>query len=207
MAYLVLVRHGQSEWNALGLWTGQRDVALTEQGKQEARRAAEHLQDLTLHKAYTSRLTRAKQTLEEIKQALQHTELEAEEHEALNERDYGDFTAKNKWEIAEQLGEEEFTKLRRSWDHAVPGGETLKDVHARVLPYYEQRILADLKDGKNVIVAAHGNSLRALMKHLDDMADDKVHEIEIGTGELVMYEISDDGKVVSKQIRATGGKA
>lgn len=207
MAYLILVRHGQSEWNALGLWTGQRDVGLTDQGKEEARRAAQHLEDIRLHKAYTSKLTRAKQTLHEIKEALQHTELETEEHEALNERDYGDFTAKNKWEIAESLGEEEFTKLRRSWDHPVPGGETLKDVHARVLPYYEERILADLKDGKNVIVAAHGNSLRALMKHLDNMADDEVHKVEIGTGELVMYEISDDGKVVSKQVRATGGKA
>lgn len=207
MAYLVLVRHGQSEWNALGLWTGLRDVALTKRGREEARRAAEHLQDITLHKAYTSKLTRSKQTLHEITQALQHTNLETEEHEALNERDYGDFTAKNKWEIAEQLGEEEFTKLRRSWDHPVPNGETLKDVHGRVVPYYEQHILADLKADKNVIVSAHGNSLRALMKHLDEVADDKVHELEIGTGELAVYEISADGSVVSKQIRAIGGKA
>lgn len=207
MAYLVLVRHGQSEWNALGLWTGQRDIPLTEQGREEARRAAEHLQDMTLHKAHTSKLTRSKQTLDEIKQALQHTSLETEEHAALNERDYGDFTAKNKWEIAEQLGEDEFTKLRRSWNHPVPNGETLKDVHARVVPYYEQHILADLQAGKNVIVSAHGNSLRALMKHLDDVADDKVHELEIGTGELAVYEIANDGSVVSKQIRAVGGKA
>jgi len=207
MAYLVLVRHGQSEWNALGLWTGQRDVELTEQGRKEARQAVEHLKDITLHKAHTSKLTRAKQTLEEIKSALGHTELETIEHEALNERDYGEFTAKNKWEIAEQLGEEEFTKLRRNWDHPVPGGETLKDVHGRVLPYYEQQILKDLREGKNVIVAAHGNSLRALMKHLEDYAEDKVHELEIGTGEVLVYEISENGEVISKEIRAKGGKA
>jgi len=207
MAYLVLVRHGQSEWNALGLWTGQRDVALTEQGKAEARKAAEHLHDIALHKAYTSNLSRAQQTLHEIKEALSHNELETISHDALNERDYGKYTAKNKWEIAEQLGEEEFTKLRRNWDHPVPGGETLKDVHGRVLPYYESHILEDLKAGKNVIVASHGNSLRALMKHLEEYADDKVHELEIGTGEVVVYEISDDGKVLGKTIRSQGGKA
>ena len=207
MAYLVLVRHGQSEWNALGLWTGQRDVELTEQGRQEARLAAQHLQDITLHQAYTSQLSRAQQTLHEIKSALSHTELPTEEHAALNERDYGDYTAKNKWEIKDQIGEEEFTKLRRNWDHPVPGGETLKDVHGRTLPYYEAHIEQDLKAGKNVIVAAHGNTLRALMKHLDQVDDDKVHELEIGTGEVVVYEINDDGTVVGKEVRNAGGKA
>jgi 2,3-bisphosphoglycerate-dependent phosphoglycerate mutase len=207
MAYLIFVRHGQSEWNALGLWTGQRDVALTEQGRAEARRAAEGLRDITLHKSYTSKLARAQQTLHEIKAALGHTELETTEHEALNERDYGEFTAKNKWEIKDQIGDDEFTKLRRNWDHPVPGGETLKDVHARALPFYEQHIQEDLRAGKNVIVAAHGNTLRALMKHLDDVEDDKVHELEIGTGEVVVYEIDNDGRVVSKELRSAGGKA
>ena len=207
MAYLVLVRHGQSEWNALGLWTGQEDVALTEQGKAEARKAAQNLRDLTLHKAHTSTLRRAQETLREIKTALQHTELETVHHTALDERHYGDYQAKNKWEIKEQLGEEEFTELRRNWDHPVPNGETLKDVHGRVLPYFEEHILQDLKDGKNIIVAAHGNSLRALMKHLEAVADDKVHEVEIGTGEVVVYEINEDGSVVGKEIRSTGGKA
>lgn len=207
MAYLVVVRHGQSEWNALGLWTGQRDAELTDQGRKEARQAAQYLKDITLHKAHTSGLKRAQQTLEEIKQALNHTDLETTAHEDLNERDYGDYTAKNKWEIAEQLGEEEFTKLRRNWDHPVPGGETLKDVHARVLPYYEQHILEDLKAGKNIIVAAHGNSLRALMKHLEAYADEEVHKLEIGTGQVLVYEIGENGQVISKSIRSEGGKA
>lgn len=207
MAHLVLVRHGQSEWNALGLWTGQRDVELTDQGKKEARGAAGHLKDVTLHKAHTSRLKRAQQTLDEIKQALGAHDLETVAHEHLNERDYGDYTAKNKWEIAEQLGEEEFTKLRRNWDHPVPGGETLKDVHARVIPYYEEYILPDLKKGMNVIIAAHGNSLRALMKHLEKYEDERVHELEIGTGQVLVYDISEDGDVVNKTVLSEGGKA
>ncbi len=207
MAYLVLVRHGQSEWNALGLWTGWEDVGLTEQGKNEARQAAEHLRDITLHKAHTSKLIRAQQTLQEIKEALEHIDLETVEHEALNERHYGDYTGKNKWEVQKAIGEKDFQKLRRNWDHPVPGGETLKDVHARALPYYEEHILGDLKAGKNIIVAGHGNTLRAIMKHLDNVADDQVHEIEIGTGEVVVYEISEDGTVISKNIRSAGGKA
>lgn len=207
MAHLVLVRHGQSEWNALGLWTGQRDVALTDQGKDEARRAATHLKDITLHKAHTSNLQRAQQTLQEIKQVLGAHELETIAHEHLNERDYGDYTAKNKWEIAEQLGEEEFTKLRRNWDHPVPGGETLKDVHARVIPYYEHYVLPDLKKGMNVIIAAHGNSLRALMKHLEQAADEEVHTLEIGTGQVLVYEVNENGEVVDKTVLSEGGKA
>jgi len=207
MAYLVLVRHGQSEWNALGLWTGQEDVSLTEQGKAEARKAAEHLRDITLHKAHTSSLSRSHQTLEEIKSALSHTDLETVQHKALDERHYGDYQAKNKWEIKDQIGDDEFMKLRRNWDHPVPNGETLKDVHARVLPYYEEHVLEDLKAGKNIIVAAHGNSLRALMKHLDQVDDNNVHELEIGTGEVVIYEISDDGSVIGKSTLNEGGKA
>jgi 2,3-bisphosphoglycerate-dependent phosphoglycerate mutase len=207
MAYLVLVRHGQSEWNAIGLWTGQNDVALTEQGRAEARAAAEHLRELTLHKAYVSNLTRAKDTLEEIKNALSHTSLETIRHDALSERHYGDYQGKNKWDIKDTIGEEAFMKLRRSWNHPVPNGETLKEVHARVLPYYEETILNDLKEGKNIIVSAHGNSLRALMKHLEGVDDEKIHEVEIGTGKVIMYEIDEAGTMISKQELNKGGKA
>lgn len=206
MAYLVLVRHGQSEWNLLGQWTGLTDVALTDEGREEARRAAKMLQDIDLHKAYTSKLQRAKHTLDEIVSHLDKTDLDRTEHEALNERDYGDLTGKNKWQVKEEYGEEKFMAWRRSWDHPVPGGETLKDVSERVLPYYEQHILEDLKAGKNVIVAAHGNSLRSLMKYLEDIADDKAHEVEIMTGEVLVYEIDDDGTVLKKDIRVTNPK-
>jgi 2,3-bisphosphoglycerate-dependent phosphoglycerate mutase len=207
MAYLVLVRHGQSEWNALGLWSGWANPELSEKGKEEARLAADHLRDITLHKGYASKLARAQQTLEEIKTALDTVDLETVHHEALNERDYGDYTGKNKWEIKDKVGEEEFVRIRRHWDHPVPNGETLKDVHARVKPYYEETILKDLKAGRNVIVAAHGNSLRALTKHLTEHPEELAHEIEIGTGEVHVYEISEDGTVISKEIRSIGGKA
>lgn len=207
MAYLVLVRHGQSEWNALGKWTGWHDVALTEQGKAEAREAAKSLEGLTLHKAYTSKLTRAQQTLAEIKAHLQQIEVETVAHEALNERHYGDYTGLNKWEAKERMGDEEFQKIRRSWDHPLPNGETLKDVHARAVPYFEQHILADLKAGKNVIVAAHGNTLRALVKHLESVADEDVHNLEIGTGEVLMYTINQEGAVTEKTVFNSGNKA
>lgn len=205
MGYLVLVRHGQSEWNALGLWTGLQDVPLTEHGKHEAQMAAQQLTDITFYKAHTSKLSRAQQTLKEIKQATGHEQLDTQEHEALNERHYGEYTGKNKWEVKDLVGEDEFNKIRRSWNHPVPGGETLKDVHDRVVPYFKTHILNDLKAGKNIIISASGNSLRALMKYLEQTADNNTHELEIGTGQVLVYEISNNGKVIGKQVRAQGG--
>ncbi|MDF2461069.1 MAG: 2,3-bisphosphoglycerate-dependent phosphoglycerate mutase (phosphoglyceromutase) (pgam) [Candidatus Saccharibacteria bacterium] len=208
MAYLVLVRHGQSAWNELGQWTGLTDVELTEKGRQEARAAAKALEDITFHSAHTSRLKRAQDTLSEILDELGQTELEAKKAAAINERDYGKLTGKNKWQVKEELGEEEFTKIRRSWDHPVPGGETLKDVHDRAVPYYKEHILADLRAGKNVIVSAHGNSLRALVKHIENVAPEEIPGLEIGTGEVYLYEIEpENGRIVAKEIRTTGGKA
>lgn len=206
MAYLVLVRHGQSEWNLLGQWTGLTDVHLTDEGRIEAQRAARTLEDIDLHRAYSSELTRAKHTLDEIVGHLEKTDVDRSEHAELNERDYGDLTGKNKWQVREEYGEEKFQAWRRSWDHPVPGGETLKDVSERVLPFYEQHILDDLKNGKNVIVAAHGNSLRALIKHLDEIADEQSHEVEIMTGEVLVYEIDDNGTLLKKEIRVTNDK-
>jgi len=207
MAYLVLVRHGQSEWNALGLWTGWQDTPLTAKGREEARQAAEYLQDFKLHKAHTSNLVRAQQTLDEIKSELNHQNLETVNHAALDERHYGDYTGKNKWQVKEEIGEVEFNKLRREWNYPVPNGETLKDVHDRAIPYYQEHIINDLKDGKNIIIAGHGNTLRALMKHLEEVDDNDVHTLEIGTGQVLVYEINNDGKMISKQIRSSGGKA
>lgn len=199
MAYLVLVRHGQSEWNLLGQWTGLTDVELTEEGRAEARRAAVMLANIDIHRAYSSKLKRAQHTLDEIVQE-QKGDIERSAHAELNERDYGDLTGKNKWEVQEAVGDETFQKIRRSWDHPVPGGETLKAVSERVLPFYEEHILNDLKQGKNVIVAAHGNSLRTIIKHLEKIADEDAHSVEIMTGEVLMYEIDDAGEVVKKEV-------
>jgi 2,3-bisphosphoglycerate-dependent phosphoglycerate mutase len=121
---------------------------------------------------------------------------------ALNERDYGDLTAKNKWAIRDEYGEEQFLKWRRSWDFPPPNGEALKDVYARVVPYYEQHILPRLEQGQNVLVVAHGNSLRALVKYLESIGDDDIADVELGTAEVFLYEVDPSGKIVSKEIRA-----
>lgn len=208
MAYLVLVRHGQSAWNELGQWTGLTDVELTQKGRAEARAAAKTLQDITFDAAHTSNLKRAQDTLSEILDELHQSELDAQKTAALNERDYGELTGKNKWQVRDEHGEEKFMAWRRSWDYPIPGGETLKDVHARATPYYEERILADLKAGKNVIVAAHGNTLRALVKHIEQVAEGDIPGLEIGTGEVYLYQIDEDtGQVIAKDIKVAGGQA
>jgi len=204
MAQLVLVRHGESEWNAKGLWTGWTDVNLSENGREEARKAGDLLKDIHFDFAYTSALKRAQQTLQEIKQITGQKEIPTVEDKALNERDYGDMTGKNKWEVKEQIGEEEFQKIRRSWDYPPLNGESLKMVYERVIPYYEKEILPKLKEGKNVIIAAHGNSLRALIKYLENISDEDIPGLEMATGGVYVYNMDNDGKVIEKQIRATG---
>ena len=178
------------------------DVSLTEKGRAEARDAAERLRDLELHALHCSTLGRARQTLHELRECLQLHHLPTREHEALNERDYGELTGKNKWQVRDAWGEEKFHLLRRSWDHPVPGGETLKDVHTRVVPYFEEQIRPQLCADKNVLVCFHGNSMRALVKHLDQIPDDRIASLEIATGELYLYRFDAEGKIVSKEIRA-----
>jgi len=204
MAYLVLVRHGESEWNAKGLWTGWTDIGLSDKGREEAKKAGELLKDIHFDFAYTSALIRATQTWEDIRKILGQTDLQTTESKALNERDYGDLNGKNKWEVKQQVGEEEFNRLRRSWDYPPPHGESLKMVYERVLPYYESEILPKLKNGKNVIISAHGNSLRALMKYLDKISDEDIAKLEMPTGGVYVYQINEQGEVINKEIRVTG---
>ncbi len=201
MAYLVLVRHGISDWNVKGLWTGWTDIEMNEQGLEDIKKMAPHLTDIQFHSAHVSKLKRAQQTLNLLKEHLGIQDLPTKIHGALNERHYGIYTGLNKWEVKEKVGEEEFQKIRRSWDHPIPEGETMAAVHARVVPYFEQEILQELKDGKNVLVSAHGNSLRALVKHLEQLTDDQLKELEVGLGEVRVYEFDNDGKVVSSHIR------
>ena len=202
MAYLILVRHGQSEWNLLNQFTGHTDIKLTEEGKIEARSAAELLKDISLHRAHTSDLKRAQQTLDIILKQTNHQHIKIKKHPAIKERHYGDLTGMNKDEAKKKFGDEQFLKYRRSWDIAPPNGESLKDTYNRAVPYFEAEILKDLKAGHNVIVAAHGNSLRAIVKHLEDIADDEIPKLEIATGEIYIYEIDENGKVTSKEIRS-----
>lgn len=201
MAYLVLVRHGKSEWNKDGLWTGWTDIPLAPEGFEEAKKTGNELKDIHFDYAYTSDLIRAKQTLDEILKVINQTNIPIIEASAIKERNYGDYTKKNKWDIKAKLSEEEFQKIRRAWDYPPPNGESLKMVSERTIPYYKSEIEPKLKEGKNVLVSAHGNSLRALVKYLEGISDTDVEKLEIGTGEAYVYEVDNEGKIINKQIR------
>ncbi len=200
MSYLVLVRHGESTWNAKDIRPGITDVDLTEKGREEARMAAKAITDIKFQVAFVSPLKRSEDTLEEMEKVWE-VELPRIKSEAITERDYGDYTGKNKWEVKKEIGDEEFLKLRRSWDYLVPNGESLKEVYERAVPYYQEHILPEIKKGKNVLVSAHGNSLRALVKYLDNISDEDISKLEIPTGQVLVYSIDQDGKVISKDIR------
>jgi 2,3-bisphosphoglycerate-dependent phosphoglycerate mutase len=159
------------------------------------------LKDEQIDSVYTSELKRTHQTFENIKKGSGKHHLENTSHRALNERHYGIHTGKNKWQVKEEVGDEEFQKIRRSWNHPIPEGETLKDVHARVMPYYEANIKKDLENGKNVLVVAHGNTLRALIKHLENIDEEKISEFEFETGDVHCYLFDESGKVIRKEIK------
>ena len=197
---LVLVRHGQSVWNAKNLFTGWKDVDLTELGVEEARRAGAALkaQGISFDIAYTSALIRAQRTLQLILEELGQSDLETIRDQALNERDYGDLVGLNKEEMAEKVGAEQVHIWRRSFDVAPPGGESLKDTAERTLPYFEDRIMPDVLAGKNVIVAAHGNSLRSIVMKLDDLSVDEVTQLNLATGVPIIYRLNADGSVAEK---------
>ena len=201
MAHLILLPHTTSQWNQLGKWTGLTDIGLVEEGIEEARRAAEALKAVEIHSAYVSKLLRAQQTLDEMCKVL-NIQLKTFTSAALNERDYGIYTGKNKWQIKDQIGDAEFMRLRRGWDVPIPQGESLKEVHARVVPYYLESILPEIIRGKNALVVSHGNTLRALAKHLEQISDEKVAEVEIGTGEAHVYSFDNRGRIQDKQVLA-----
>jgi 2,3-bisphosphoglycerate-dependent phosphoglycerate mutase len=201
---LVLVRHGESEWNRLNLFTGWRDPELTERGVAEARRAGKLLakQGLSFDLAFTSKLKRARNTLQLILEELGQPGLETIADEAMNERDYGELSGLNKDDARERWGEDQVLVWRRSYDVPPPGGESLKDTAARVVPFYESRILPELMAGKSVIIAAHGNSLRALMMKLDKLTPEDVVSLNLATGEPYLYRLTPDGAVAGKDLLA-----
>lgn len=201
MAKLFLVRHGKSEWNKLGLWTGWTDVDLATEGLEEAIKAGELLKEEHIDTVYTSELKRTHQTFEKIKEGAEKHHLTHTPHKALNERHYGIHTGKNKWQVKEEVGDEQFQNIRRGWDTQIPEGETLKDVHARVVPYYESNIKKDLIENKNVLVVAHGNTLRALVKHLENLDEIKVCEVEFETGEVHCYHLDENSEVIKKEVK------
>ncbi|MGA7404265.1 MAG: 2,3-bisphosphoglycerate-dependent phosphoglycerate mutase [Pseudolabrys sp.] len=197
---LVLVRHGQSDWNLKNLFTGWRDVDLTEKGIAEAREAGRKLkaQGIKFDVAFTSVLKRAQRTLDLMLTELGQTSIPVFKNQALNERDYGELVGLNKDDARKKWGEEQVHIWRRSYDVAPPGGESLKDTLARALPYYITEILPRVMRGEHVLVAAHGNSLRALVMVLDKHTPDSITKLNLETGVPMIYQLNADSTVASK---------
>ncbi len=201
MSFLVLVRHGESQWNLENRFTGWVDVPLSAKGTEEAKRAGEKIKKEKIHfdKAYTSALRRAQDTLKIILEVLGQPAIPIEKDQALNERHYGDLQGLNKAETAKKFGEEQVKLWRRSYDIAPPNGESLKDTAARTLPYFNSMILKDIQKGLNVIVAAHGNSLRSIVMDLDHLTKAQVLELNLGTGVPLIYQFDPQLKILSKK--------
>lgn len=197
---LVLVRHGQSEWNLKNLFTGWRDVDLTEKGVAEAKEAGRKLKanGIVFDVAFTSALKRAQRTLDLLLTEMGQSDIPIVRDIALNERDYGDLSGLNKDDARKKWGEEQVHIWRRSFDIAPPGGESLRDTLARTLPYYVQEILPAVLQGKRTVVAAHGNSLRALVMVLEKLSPEGILKREIATGVPIIYHLNADATVASK---------
>jgi 2,3-bisphosphoglycerate-dependent phosphoglycerate mutase len=195
MAKLVLVRHGQSQWNLENRFTGWVDVDITPQGEAEARSAGAKLKGTKFDEAFTSTLKRAQRTLKIILDEIGQPSIPVEKSEALNERHYGDLQGLDKAETAKKFGDEQVHIWRRSYDIAPPNGESLKDTAARTLPYFRSKILPELKAGKNVLIAAHGNSLRSIIMELDRLTPEQILEVNLGTAVPVFYEMDKSGEI------------
>jgi 2,3-bisphosphoglycerate-dependent phosphoglycerate mutase len=199
MAKLILLRHGESQWNLENRFTGWVDVPLSPKGEKEAKSAGEKIKHIPVDYAYTSLLKRAIHTLEIALKIAKQEKVPVAKDQALNERHYGDLQGLNKAEMAKKYGDAQVKIWRRSYDVAPPKGESLKDTKARTLPYFDREILPKVLKGKNVLVAAHGNSLRSIVMELDKLSEKEVLELNIPTGVPLVYEFDAKGKIVSKQ--------
>ncbi len=199
MPKLVLIRHGESLWNLENRFTGWVDVPLTKAGEEEARQAARNLGSIPFHVAYTSALIRAQRTLQVIVETL-GIDLPIIRDQALNERNYGDLQGMNKDEMRAKFGADQVKIWRRSYDVAPPNGEALKNTAERTLPFFERCIMGDIRQDKNVLVVAHGNSNRSIVMRLDDLTGEQVVALELGTGVPVIYDLDIDGRVIDKNI-------
>ena len=197
---LILIRHGQSEWNALNQFTGWKDPDLTDKGIEEAHNAGKIINNLKINfdLVFTSALIRAQKTAEIILKEINQP-LSTIKNQALNERNYGDLAGLNKDDARKRWGDEQVHIWRRSYDIPPPGGESLKDTGERVLPFFMKEIHPHVCKGKNVLVAAHGNSLRSLIKFLENISDEDIVKLEIPTGAPIHYVINGDGSVESKK--------
>ncbi len=207
MGKLILIRHAESEWNAIGVWSGITDICLSEKGEQDCIGIGEMLASLGI-RIDVACYTEQRRTEQTLKGLLAHTGADHVTQMCVpgfNERNYGQYTGMDKWQVKAEIGEEEFDRIRRGWDVSFPNGETLKQVYERAIPAYEQMILPQLRAGKNVLVVAHGNSLRALMKYLDDLSDTEVEQLEMLMSQIVVYDIdATTGRQANKQVIASG---
>ncbi len=200
---LILIRHQESEWNKQGKWTGRTDVHLSEVGQKNGENIGYLINDLKIDKAYTSTLVRTIETLNCISKTCKLDDVPTEKCHELNERDYGEYTGKNKWELEKEVGEKKFQEIRRGWSCPIPGGETLSDVYDRVVPFYKQRVLPELTQGKNILIIAHGNSLRALVKYLENISDTEICILEFSFDKVYIYDVDQEGKMLEKKVRDT----
>ena len=202
MSKLIIARHHESEWNKLGKWTGVTDVDLTPHGEEMAQKMGSLIKLEPLDQAFLSDQIRTEETLLCMEEGGLCFNIPVIKSKALNERDYGDYTGKNKWDMEKILGEEAFSALRRGWDYPVPNGETLKTVYERVVPYYQNTILPFLRERKNVIIVSHGNSLRTLIKYIESISDEDMVNVEMPFGAIIIYEVDEEGKMLSKEVRS-----
>lgn len=202
MPHLILLRHGQSAWNLENRFTGWVDVDLSEQGEQEARLAGELLRNIPIDYLFTSVLKRAMRTAEIALTVAGKSTIPTERNQALNERHYGDLQGLNKEDIGKQYGAEQLKIWRRSYDVPPPNGESLKDTQERAVPYYKEHILPKLQEGKNVLIAAHGNSLRAILMYVENLTKEEILEVNIPTGNPRVYELDTNLTVLSKRYLA-----
>lgn len=198
---LVLARHHESEWNKLGLWTGTHDAHLTDYGFKKSEDMGLQIKDIKIDQAFASMEVRSIETLSCMLNACKWEEVPTEHSSALNERDYGIYTGKNKWEMEKLLGVEVFEKLRRGWDYPIPDGESLRMVYERAVPYFLDKIMPLVNGGKNVLVVAHGNSLRAIVKYIEDISETEIENVELPFGGIFIYDLDREGHVLNKEIR------
>jgi 2,3-bisphosphoglycerate-dependent phosphoglycerate mutase len=203
MGQLIILRHGESKWNAKGLWTGTTNVDLTPKGTHEAELMGQQCAGMRVDIAFVSEQVRTLETLRGILAGMgHHPHVPYEVTGAINERDYGIYTGKNKWHIEEEVGEGQFNKIRRGWDTPIPKGETLKEVYARTEPFYRNTVVPLLADGKNVMIVAHGNSIRSLMKYIESISDADVEHLEMIFGTILIYDVDREGRVVHKTVKS-----
>lgn len=198
---LILARHHESEWNKSGQWTGIRDRHLTEHGFEESTAMGALIRDIPISRAFASMQVRTIETLSCILEALGEYRIPTIHSDALNERDYGVYTGKNKWEMQKLIGDEAWTRIRRNWDEPIEGGESLQSVFTRVVPFYKENIVPLLRAGHNVLVVGHGNSLRALVKYIERISDEAIAGLEIPFGAMLVYAVDADGHLLSKEVR------